>query len=197
MSTTYEHEIFVSYRRTDTIGRWVKNHLIPRLSLRINEEAPRNVRIFCDFTMPSGTKWPDELKRKLRLSGLLLTVWSADYFRSEWCVAEWQSFRRREQQLGRFSPQNPQGLVYPVRYADGEFFDPEAKQTQWKRDFSQLNYPDESFRDSAKYMEFDDLVKAMAQELVHHLVNLPPCRDDFPIVEPPPLEPADIARPIL
>jgi hypothetical protein len=71
--SVYEHEIFVSYRRTDTIGRWVKNHLVPRLSERLDEISPQKVRIFCDYKMQSGTKWPDELKRQLRRSGLLLS----------------------------------------------------------------------------------------------------------------------------
>src|SRR5262249_27293181 len=99
---TYEHEIFISYRRTDTIGRWVKNHLVPRLNSRLDEIAPENVRIFCDYKMQSGTRWPDELKRQLRRSGLLLSIWSADYFRSDWCVAEWRSFRKREELLRTF-----------------------------------------------------------------------------------------------
>jgi hypothetical protein len=193
----YEHEIFVSYRRTDTIGRWVKNHFVPRLSLRLDELAPQNIRIFCDFKMQSGTKWPDELKLKLRRSGLLLSIWSADYFRSEWCVAELRSFRRREELLGRFNAAQPQGLVYPVRYADGDYYDPEAKQTQWRRDFSQLNYPDDAFRDSSKYMEFDDLIKDTATELVLQLQNLPPWQDNFPIEEPAPLQPTNMMRPVL
>jgi hypothetical protein len=193
----YEHEIFISYRRSDAIGGWVKNHFVPRLTLRLNEIAPQDVRIFCDFKMQSGTRWPDELKWQLRRSGLLLPIWSADYFRSDWCVAEWRSFRKREEMLKWFTAEHPLGLVYPVRYADGDYFDLEAKETQCKRDFSRHNYPDEAFRASAKYIEFDDIVKEMAEELVLLIQNLPPCRGDFPIEEPAPLRPTKITRPVL
>src|SRR5262245_52128655 len=111
----YEHDIFISYRRTDTIGGWVRNHLVPRLQLRLNEEAPRSIRIFCDTEIESGESWPDKLKYVLRRSGLLLSVGSADYFRSKWCTAEWWSFRKREEILGLFTATKPQGLIHLLR----------------------------------------------------------------------------------
>jgi hypothetical protein len=58
--------------------------------------------------------------------------------------------------LGLFSEEHTQGLVYPVRYSDGEHFHPDAKLTQCRKDFSELNYPDDVFALSAKYLEFDD-----------------------------------------
>lgn len=147
---SYEFDIFVSYRRSSTVGQWVRSHLVPRLEARLDDVAPGKVRISCDAQMESGVRWPDELRRRLRLSGLLLAVWSADYFRSPWCVAEWKSFKERETLLKMFQDQNPRGLVYPVRYADGDYFDSEAQQTQCRKDFSKLNYPDDVFKLSAK-----------------------------------------------
>jgi hypothetical protein len=193
----YDYEIFVSYRRSPCVGPWVKNHLVPRLDARLNEVSPRTIRISCDYDMESGVRWPDELKRRLRHSGLLVTVWSADYFRSAWCMAEWFSFRRREAMLGLFAPGQPRGLVYPIRYADGEYFHPEAKLTQCRKDFSKHNYPDEVFRLTAKYIEFDEMIQTMAQELVQQLRVLPPWHEDFPIVEPEPMPPAKPLRPIV
>lgn len=64
-------------------------------------------------------------------------------------------------------------------------------------DFSSLNYPDESFRNTVKYLEFDDMVKAMALELIQRLLQLPEWREDFPIVEPQPLPPVHIPRSVL
>jgi TIR domain len=193
----YEHDIFISYRRSATVGRWVQSHLAPLLNARINEEAPAPVRVFCDFQMEEGTNWPAELKHQVRGSKLLLAVWSADYFRSPWCMAEWQSFRQRENLLGFFSEDHPQGLVYPLRYADGSHFHPDAQNVLLTKDFSSLNYPDEVFRQSAKYLEFDDLVKKMAVELVARLAEIPSWRDDFPIIEPEPLTPAPLSRPVI
>jgi len=194
---SYEYEIFLSYRRSTTVGEWVRRHFVPRLEGRLSEVAPGQIRMSCDSQMEAGVRWPDELKRRLRHSALLLTVWSADYFRSAWCMAEWRSFREREILLNLFTAQNPQGLIYPIRYADGDYFHPEAQLTQCRKDFSHLNYPDEAFRLSAKYIEFDDLVQEMALELVHHIQSLPQWRPDFPVVEPQPLPPVSLVRPVL
>ena len=194
---TYEHDIFVSYRRTPTVGLWVQRHLVPRLQARLDDVAPSPVRVFFDAKMSDGVNLPAELKRTIAGSGILLSVWSADYFRSSWCMAEWQSFREREKQLGYFSSTNPKSLVYPVRYADGSSFHPDAKVALCKKDFSQLNYPDEAFRDSAKYLQFDDLVREVAQDLVERLSVLPPWDNEFPIVEPAPLPAATLDRPVI
>jgi hypothetical protein len=193
----YEFDIFISYRRTETVGRWVHNHLLPRLDARLNEAAPHPVRISCDIQMESGVSWPDELKRRVLHSGLLVMVCTADFFRSRWCMAEWQSFRERERQLGLFGPEHPLGLVYPIRYADGDHFHPEVQAAQCRIDFRSLNYPDEVFRSSPKYMAFDDQIQEMANELIPRLGSLPEWRNTFPVVEPEPLPPVHLTRPVL
>jgi len=179
------------------VGRWVRNHFVPLLEARLNEIAPYPVRVFCDEQMAEGVKLTDELKLRIRGSGLLLSVWSADYFRSAWCMAEWQSFRQRETMLGLFSSEQPQGLVYPVRYADGDSFHPDAKSTLCRKDFSSLNYAEEAFKLSAKYLEFDDLVQQVARDLVARLPDIPPWTNNFPVVEPQPMKPVNFDRPVL
>jgi hypothetical protein len=96
-----------------------------------------------------------------------------------------------------FTPGNPQGLVYPIRYADGKFFHPDAINTQCRLDFSALSYPDEVFRLSEKYIVFDDRITEMANDLVNRLATLPAWQDNFPIVEPPPMPEVKLTRPIL
>jgi len=147
--------------------------------------------------MAEGVNWPEALKGAIRCSRLLCAVWSADYFRSHWCMAEWRSFREREERLGMFSSLQPQGLVYPVRYADGDYFHDDAKKTQCRKDFRTLNYPDDVFQNSLKYLEFDELVKEMAIELIAQLKAVPEWRADFPIVTPVPLPPAIVTRPVI
>ena len=193
----YDYDIFVSYRRSPNIGTWVKKYLVPRLQSRMDEVAPRQIKVFCDYKMQDGTNWPAELSNRVRSSSLLLTIWSADYFRSAWCMAEWQSFRDRERRLGLFSDANTLGLVYPLRYADGRHFHPDAQLTLCRKDFSLLNYPDDVFRESAQYLQFDALVRDVAQELVDRLDTVPPWRDDFPVNEPSALPPVVIERTML
>lgn len=194
---TYEHEIFISYRRSDTVGQWVRNHLAPRLAARLNDVSPDPVRVYWDEHMEGGAHWPSELRRRLLRSGLLLAVWSADYFRSPWCMAEWQSFTDRERLLGAGPGELTTSLVYPIRYSDGRHYHPEAQVTQCRYDFSGHNYPDKEFRNVAKYLEFDDLVRRMADDLVEKIDAIPSWRSDFPIVEPPPMAPARPKRTVI
>lgn len=194
---SYEYEIFLSYRRSPTVGPWVRNHLHPRLQARIEEISPIDIRISLDTEMPGGTAWPNELKLRLKSSAILLTVWSADYFRSDWCMAEWRSFRQREANLGFSTAANPKGLVYPVRYADGDYFHSDAKSTQIRFDFSELNYPEEEFRHTQKYLEFDNRVQQLANDLLPLILTAPAWQQDFPIVEPAPMAPVQIARTVI
>jgi TIR domain-containing protein len=194
---SYQYEIFLSYRRSETIGLWVKNHFAPRLQSRLDDISPMPVRISCDYQIESGAAWPEDLKRRLKTSAILLTVWSASYFRSDWCMAEWRSFRQREQVLGLSTQQNPRGLVYPVRYADGNFFHEDAKHTQCRLDFSGLTYPEEEFRKTPKYLEFDDRVRELADELLPFILAAPVWRQDFPIVEPVPMAPVQVPRTVI
>jgi hypothetical protein len=192
----YESDIFVSYRRTETVGRWVRNHFAPRLNARLNENSGRPVNVYCDFLIEEGDDWARALKEKLQTSRILVAIWSADYFRSPWCMAEWQSFRERER-LAQDGAGATQSLVYPIRYADGDEYHPDAKATQCSWDFTTLNYPDEVFRQSVKWLEFEDMVTRVALDLIARLHRVPEWRGDFPIVQPAPLPEVIMRRPVL
>ncbi len=192
----YEYDIFVSYRRTQTVGTWVKKHLVPRLTDRLNEISSREIALSCDYEIESGQRWPDELKHRLRHSRILFGVWSADYFRSKWCMTEWQSFRAREKRIA--SPgKRPPSLVFPIRYADGDNFHPDAKKTQCRFDLAGHNYPEDSFSLTPKYIEFDEIVKNMAAELVRKIETTPRWRTNFPIAEPVMAPLPSFPRPVL
>jgi hypothetical protein len=192
---SYEFEVFLSYARSETEGQWVRNHFAQQLELRLNDVSRDRVRISWDVEIESGVSWPDELKRRLRHSRLLVAVWSPQYFRSRWCMAEWRSFREREAALGLFNAERPRGLVYPIRYSDRAHFHVDAKRTQCRKDFSELNYPMPVFKKSERYLEFDDIVRQMAQELADRLEQCPEWQSNFPIVEPEPLSPVVLDKP--
>ena len=102
-----------------------------------------------------------------------------------------------EEGRGRLKSEHTQGLVYPVRYADGEHFHLDAQQTLIRKDFSELNYPDDVFRASAKYLEFDDRVRSMASDLTRRLEAVPAWQNDFPVIEPAPLPPISLERTVI
>lgn len=193
---SYRFEIFISYVRAPSMGPWMHNHFRPKLEARLNDYANPPVKVFCDVNIADGVNLTEELKRNIRDSALLVSIWSASYFRSKWCMAEWQSFRQRDAMLGMFSASNPSSLVYPVLYAgEDKDFHPEATGSLLKKDFSELNYPEPVFSQSVDYLKFDRLVTEVAKDLVARLQNLPPWNEKFPIVEPPPLPEAHMSRP--
>lgn len=192
---TYQHDIFISYRRTSTARKWVLQYFRPQLESRLDEVSPSNVRIFCDEDMKEGVNLPAELKNRIRHSALLLAVWSASYFRSGWCMAEWTSFLRRERMLGLFTEARPMGLVYPIRYADGDHFHADARLSLCRKDFSLLNYTSDAFPSSPKFLDFEDLVRQVASDLAERLPTVPAWQPDFPILEPQPMPQATLTLP--
>ncbi|MEA3051529.1 MAG: hypothetical protein QOG72_432 [Sphingomonadales bacterium] len=188
---SYQADIFVSYRRSATVGRWVRQFLVPLLAERLDENSPTNVQLFIDENIPPGAPWPRHLREMLKRSKLLLPIWSANYFRSSWCMAEWESFRRRERLL------NTQGaLIYPIAYSGNTYFHPDAKATQ-TIDFSTLASTEEGFRAAPDWLRFDRLVTTVATDLVTRIQAAPPWRSDFPITEPEPMPDPVMERPRL
>ena len=62
-----------------------------------------------------------------------------------------------------------------------------------------MNYPYESWADSATYLTFHDQVSEIAQELANWLDNhrVPPWSEDWPVLTPPPLVAVRATRPEL
>lgn len=166
MAEDYVYDVFVSYRHRGQAMEWVKNHFYPLLEQRLPDCLPidHEPSIFIDLEIETGAAWPAKLCQALKSSRCLVAVWSPEYFRSDWCLAEWQTMRERERRLGWRTEQKPQGLIYPVVFADGEHFPQEARDVQWK-DLRQWNYGAPAFRDTAGFLEFDREVQRVAGEL--------------------------------
>ncbi len=181
---SYTSDIFISYRRRGDVEQWVQLHFRDRLQQTLTNLMGDEPRVWIDVEQEQGTPWPENIRSALLGSKLLIAIWSPDYFRSEWCMAEWKSMMARQDYVRKNGSQMPPALVYPVRYSDGDSFHPDAKLIQCRRDFSQLNYPFETFRDSLKYMDFHDAVHGIAEDLTRWLVDVPPWQADWPVETP-------------
>lgn len=192
----YEYDIFISYRRNGNVGRWVQNHFAPLLRDCLTDELPYDPRIFLDKDMEVGARWPDELAHALSRSHLLLAVWSPPYFTSRWCLAEWRSILDRERMLGLGGPNSARGLVYPIRFSDGDKFPIEAKNVLHEMSFKEWRLPYPQFAESQKYLDFHQAVVKLAERLAPRFDSPPPWQPDWPILRPDPIEPppADIPR---
>ena len=117
----YEHHVFLSYVRQPLIHAWVVG-LVERLRYRLTEDLGEPAKVFFDEgNIGAGDRITAKVNRAIQGSSCLVALWSAEYFRSRWCVSEWQSFVEREKIIDTES----QGLVVPIRIGDGNHF-PEA-----------------------------------------------------------------------
>jgi hypothetical protein len=193
---TYEHDVFISYRRIGNVTEWARNHLVPRLRRCLEDELGHEPRIFFDTEQEAGTHWEKNLKRALQRSRLLIAIWSPPYFCSRWCLAEWKTITAREQVLGLGSAQNLSGLVYPIRYSDGARFPAEARNVQHEMIFKDWRYPDPQFAESELYLGFHSAVVKLAERITERLDDSPPWDPDWPVVlpEPPDCGPTPLPR---
>jgi hypothetical protein len=192
----YTWDVFISYRRTHNVTGWVRNHLHPVLESCLEDELDRPPRVFLDTQMEVGSHWPEQLAQALSETRYLLAVWSPPYFTSPWCVAEWQSMRARESQLGIPRPGEARGLIYPVVYSDGDSFPAEARAVQSRFDLSEYGFPYEQFNRTDAYLEFHRKVKSIATDLATRFCWAPPWQPDWPVCRPNafPAPPAALPR---
>lgn len=126
----YEHQIFVSYRRSDEDWiRWTRDNLVRALASLLRIRLGK-VSIYTDYTIETGASWPQHLASGLSRSKLMVPVLSRDYFQSDWCRLELALMHKREQ-LAKFrTADNPSGLIIPVVIDDGECFPLEVQAMQ-------------------------------------------------------------------
>jgi hypothetical protein len=172
----YRYHFFVSYSRVGDVPSWLRWHFLPVLRNCLAGMMVEDPQIFIDEQIDTGSEWPRTLAEALHRSCSLIAIWTPSYFRSKWCLAEWYSFRHREEALGYRTAKNPRGLIFPVLFSDGDCLPDEAKRAQHK-DFRGFAYPYEVFRNSQKYLEFHDRMTEFAAELASNT-------EDFPAWDP-------------
>jgi hypothetical protein len=182
MSSEYEWDVFISYRHRQPVLDWMKYHFYDLLSERLPEYLPYDPKIFIGWDIEVGSAWPSKLRHALKNSRCLVAVLSAEYFRSRWCLAEWHSMKERECLLGLHSDNNPSGLIYVVRFSDGDFFPPEAKRTQYK-DLEKWNSKYPAFRETTHILDFEAEMKSLCKELAA-MIRRCPNWQDWPVITP-------------
>jgi len=172
----YGWDVFISYTHTGNVATWVRDYFHPELRDWIkNEIGLRDPRIFVDrFDIRTGEEWERKLGIALRSSICLVPVLTAEYFRSRWCRTEWKTFIAREQQLRR-SSNDAGGLIFPVKFSDGEHYDKSALKKQIF-DFSPWAYAAPAFKNSAEYPGFERAVKSFVSAFSHArgVLRVPP-----------------------
>lgn len=181
---SYRWDVFISYRRGGNVTDWVRYHFHPVLVKCLEDELDRQPQVFFDDRMEVGAYWPDELAEALRRTMYLVAVWSPPYFRSAWCVAEWQTMLAREKLLGVPRLGESRSLVYPVVFSDGDSFPAEARIVRSRLDLSRYGFPYQQFSKTESYLEFHAKIKEIAVDLAKRFHSPPEWKPDWPIVRP-------------
>jgi TIR domain len=189
-SMSYSWEVFVSYRREDPVERWTQKVLAPAFKKWL-PQYHKPARVFLDVdeeALPAGSEWAKVLGPALHQSCCLLTVFSPQYFDSEWCLAEFHTMLERQRKTGSV-------LLLPLHFSDGDYFSAEANALQ------------KAFVPVEKYNTFSSLAQAEASagfmrmvkqicQLVHARLDAAPAWDpSWPLRQPQPGDEAVVAKP--
>ncbi len=184
MASGYQYDVFVSYRHKQPVLDWLKYNFYPLLERWLPECMPidHEPKIFIDWSIETGSDWPTVLCQALKQSRCLLPIWSPQYFRSKWCLAELYTMLERERKLGLRTSKSPSGLIYPVIFADGEHFPDEIKNIQF-RDLRKWNSHFPSFNKTTEIVYFEQEVQYLCNELALMIRHAPGWKN-WPVVTP-------------
>src|ERR1700692_597452 len=120
----YRYEVFFSYKRDAESDAWHRT-VMEKLRYWLKQELNQlEVSIFFDTEeIRTGMRWRAKISDALKVSKIIVCVWSPLYFQSAWCVSEWKTFAERERVSGR-------ELIIPASYHDGNYFPAEARAKQ-------------------------------------------------------------------
>jgi TIR domain len=117
----YRYDVFLSYSRSGQWETFVDEVFEPILVHWLGEELGRTPAIFKDRAALSiGQNWLEALELALRSSRVMITLWSRQYFSSEWCRRELSFMLARANEFkirGAFDR-----IVMPATIHDGRNF---------------------------------------------------------------------------
>lgn len=175
---SYQHDIFISYRRHPETHFWITEHFVPLLALHVDQELGRKPQIYVDDQIESGASWPISLGAALGGSRTLIALWSGNYLSSVWCTEELSHMlcREREAQLRTLS--RPHGVVIPAFIHDGEKFPPDLRHIQHFE--VQKSFNVRMARNSPRAEELDASLTAQAPAIAACIDNAPEWRETWP-----------------
>jgi len=184
---SYKYDIFISYPRLDPIGPWVADVFGRQLQRWLPAEIGER-KVFRDVAaLKPGQPWPEHLQVALQRSRLMIAIWSPPYFTSEWCMAELTTMRAREHALG-LAPDDPNRLIYPIRFSDGAYFDQRA-QACTCHDFNRYSSLHPNNEGTLDFREMVEEVRDLCRSIGERLKDCPPWSPDWPLLVAPPLRP--------
>jgi hypothetical protein len=179
----YQYDVFVSYRRNRFSLNWIAGEFISVFEERLEAELGRPPLVFWDQNSVDDGEVPVEIiKEALGTSRCLLSILSGPYFASKWCAAEWETFRERAAaaRLGR-----GRSLTIPIQWHDGDNYLPLLRgEGPRPRDFTRFRLTGQGWRDSPRYVEYQDEINRVVESVARLVESAPPFDPQWPLVEP-------------
>jgi len=184
LAEEYQYHVFLSYRHLSKVEDWVRDFFLDELTTWLREELNgEEPLIFWDRDeIHTGTKWVQKIGEALLTSRCLVPVWAPSYFQSIWCLAEMESFLKREQVVSGLGVNS---LVVPVKWHKN--IPPQAPKTQ-PMDFTRFTWTGNGFKESSVYVGFQQRVQDFASDLALVVKQAPPFDRDWPVYTPDQIE---------
>ena len=166
----YEHDIFISYKREYCWTPWTRDHFKKLLKSYLQQDLGREPNIFVDERIIVGADWVNSLAEHLANSKILISIFSADYFGSDWCVHELDMMLERSRACLGANAEDAR-LIIPVVVHDGEYIPKPVKRLQ-PADFAayRIAYINET---SPDYHEFSKEMRRLSPMVAKAIQEAP------------------------
>lgn len=166
----YEHDVFISYKREENWTPWTRDHFKKLLKSYLQQDLGREPEIFVDERIVVGADWVNSLAEHLAKARVLITIFSADYFGSDWCVHELDLMLERSQSCHGATAEDAR-LIIPVVVHDGDLIPKPVKRLQ-PADFAAYRIAHIN-NASPDYHEFSKEIKKLSPMVANAILGSP------------------------
>jgi hypothetical protein len=188
LDLSYRYDVFVSVKWDDLFGAWVRDDFmpvfLPHLKNSVIAKCDRDFAgiFYYKDDISYGQNWKNRLKEAIPYSRCVIALCSPEYFRSRYCMLEWNSFSDRAQSVNA-------DLIIPASIHDGQSFPQYARDIQ-VGELQDFVIPGSGFRLTAQYATFVARVRELA-DCVAARVQAAPEFQAWSIADEDALKPAE------
>jgi hypothetical protein len=162
--------MFISYKRQECWTPWTRDHFKKLLQGYLQQDLGRAPEIFVDERITVGSDWVDSLAEHLACSRVLVAIFSADYFGSDWCVHELDLMLERSQAIPHAKADDAR-LIIPVIVHDGDLIPVPVKRIQPDHlEKYRIAYINESTSD---YHDFSKAIRDLSPMVANAVTSAP------------------------
>ncbi len=182
----YEYDVFLSYKRGKIPETWLNETFKPLFEFKLSNALGRiNVPIFVDKTeIRNGVEWSSIIENALLKSKVMVALISPTYFNSDWCVKEFKSMFKRQQELWKRNLLDKNfSLVTPIVQQGPLNKLPELIHHIQFVDYTRFMRVGRSFHDSEEFQQLQELMEKDVQQTALMIERVPDWAPHFASTE--------------